>query len=257
MSPRWRRRLIIVLVLTVAYVVGSNAQELLGISFSVEGLEDFRVWVEGLGWWGPAVFVVLVIFRLFIGLSSHLILILGGLAFGAVGGIVWGSVGILVSSLVLFYLARLLGADWVQRRFGDQYKSMMARIQRVGVLAILAITAHPVGLLTPAHLAAGLVGLKAGQFTAAVALASPFRAAPYAFLGTAVLDLTGTQSLAITAVLLVVFVVPLLIPSVRAWVWGTGGLLSTRNSYRNFLSHRRETRGFATPQELPPVDNDR
>ena len=201
-------------------MLGSTAQEQLGISFSVEGLEDFRSWVSSLGWWGPAVFIVLVIFRLFIGLSSHLILALGGLAFGVTGGILWGSIGLIASALVLLYLAQGLGADWVQRRFGDQYRSMLERIQRLGTVAIFAITAHPIGLLTPAHLAAGLVGLNTASFAIAVALAAPIRTAPYAFLGTAVLDLTLTQSLAIAGVLLLVFVVPLFIPSVRAWVWG-------------------------------------
>ncbi len=219
-SERWRRRLFVLLFLTAAFLLGSTAQEHLGISFTLDGLEAFRRWVQGLGWWGPAVFVVLVIFRLFIGLSSHLILILGGLAFGVTGGILWGSIGLVASALVLFYLARLLGADWVQRRFGDQYTSLLERIQRVGVAAIFAVTAHPLGLLTPAHLAAGLVGLNAVPFAVVVAVASPIRAVPYAFLGTAVLDLTISQSLGITGVLLVLFVVPLFIPKVREWVWG-------------------------------------
>ncbi len=229
MSSRWRRRLYVLLFLVVAFLLGSTAQEQLGISFTVEGLEVFRGWVESLGWWGPAVFVLLVIFRLFIGLSSHLILILGGLAFGVTGGIVWGSLGLIASALVLFYLAQQLGADWVQRRFGDQYTAMMERIQRVGALAIFAISAHPIGLLTPAHLAAGLVGLNVAQFLLAVTLAAPIRAAPYAFLGTAVLDLTGTQSLAIAGVLLLVFVLPLFIPKVREWVW-IGGDAGDRES---------------------------
>ncbi len=222
MSPRWRRRLYVVLFLTVAFLIGSTAQEQLGISFTVEGLEDFRRWVQSLGWWGPAVFIVLVIFRLFIGLSSHLILTLGGLAFGVAGGILWGSLGLLVAALVLFFLARQLGSDWAERRFGDQYTAMLERVQRLGAAAIFAITAHPVGLLTPAHLAAGLVGLKAAPFAIAVTLAAPIRATPYAFLGTAVLDLTLAQSLAIAGILVVVFVLPLSVPKVREWVWGTG-----------------------------------
>ena len=220
MSPRWRRRLLIVLILSVAFLIGRTAQEQLGISFSVEGLEAFRQWVESLGWWGPAVFILLVIFRLFIGLSSHIVLTLGGLAFGVAGGILWGSLGLAASALVLFYLARLLGADWVQQRFGDQYKTMLERIKRLGAVAIFAITAHPLGLLTPAHLAAGLVGLNGRQFAVAVALAAPVRAAPFAFLGTAVLDLTLTQSLLIAGGLLLLFALPLLIPQVREWLWG-------------------------------------
>ena len=222
-SARWKRRLYVLLFLAVAFLLGATAQEQLGFSFSLEGLQAFRQWVQGLGWWGPGVFVLLVTFRLFIGLSSHLVLILGGLVFGVTGGIVWGSIGVLVSALVLFYLARLLGDDWVQRRFGDQYTSMLERIQRVGAVAVFAITAHPIGLLTPAHLAAGLVGLSAGQFAVTVGLAAPIRAAPYAFLGTAILDLTAVESLLIAAAMLVFFVLPLLSPKVRIWLWDGGG----------------------------------
>ena len=64
------------------------------------------------------------------------------------------------------------------------------------------------------------MGLGVVQFAAAVSLAAPLRTAPYAILGTAVLDLTPSQSLSITAVLILLFVVPLLSPRVRAWVRG-------------------------------------
>ena len=84
----------------------------------------------------------------------------------------------MMSALVLFYLAQQLGVDWVQRRFGDQYRSMLERLRRVGAVAVFASTAHPIGLLTPAHLAAALVGLSASQFALAVAVAAPLRTAP-------------------------------------------------------------------------------
>ena len=223
MSPQWRRRIIIAAVLAVAYIVARNLQQELGINFTLEGLEQFRQWVQGLGWLGPGVFILLIVFRLFIGLSSHLVLVLGGLTFGPLGGILWGSVGLVASSLVLFYLARLLGADWAERRFGDQYTALMDRVNRVGALAIFTITAHPVGLLTPAHLAAGLVGIGFPAFTVAVSLAAPIRTAPYVLLGAAALDLSLQQSLMIAAGLLLVFVAPLAIPGVRHWVRGENG----------------------------------
>lgn len=221
MSRRWRRPLAALAILGAAFVVGSSVQQQLGISFSLEHLEEFRLWVQDLGWWGHVVFLLIMIFRLFIGLSSHLVLILGGIVFGVTGGIVWGSLGLVLSALVLYGLATMLGADWVERRFGDRHASVLVRIQRFGVPAIFAVTAHPFGLLTPAHLAAGLVGLDAGPFALSVVLAAPVRAAPYALLGTAILDLTPAQTLAITAALVLVFVLPLLHPAVRAWVRGT------------------------------------
>ena len=109
--------------------------------------------MEGFGWLGPLVFVALVGSRLFIGLSSHLILITGGLAFGAVNGIMWGSVGLILSGFVLYLLLQMLGIVWVNWRFGAAYQSVLERIQRVGAIAIFAVTAHPTRLLTPAHLA--------------------------------------------------------------------------------------------------------
>ena len=220
MSPRWRRRLVVLLLLAAAFWLGATLQERLGLSFSLDGLQAFRDWVQDLGWWGPTVFILLAVFRLFIGLSSHLIFILGGLAFGVAGGILWGSLGLLASSLVLFYVARSLGADWAQRRFGDRYRSMETRIKRLGEVAIFAISAHPFGLLTPAHVAAGLVGLNGSRFAVAVALAAPIRTAPYAVLGTAVLDWSPARSLAIAGGLIAVFVLPLLSPTVRRWLWG-------------------------------------
>lgn len=218
---RWQRRVLIVLLLTAAFMLGSEVQEQLGLSFSLEGLADFQDWVANLGWLGPAVYVLLVIFRLFIGLSSHLVLILGGLAFGAVGGIIWGTLGLVLSALVLYFAASLLGDDWVQRRLEGKGGSMRRRIERYGATAVFVVSAHPVGLLTPLNLAAGLVRLPIWQFVLAVTLASPFRAGVYAILGTAVLELTFQQSLAIGGGLLAVIFVPMLIPSVREWVQGS------------------------------------
>ena len=220
LSTRWKRRLFWVGILAIAFSLGSAAQEQLGISFSVDGLHNFRAWVQSLGWLGPLVFVLLVVIRLFIGLSSHLILILGGLVFGLAGGMIWGTLGLIVSALMLFLVASQLSGDWVQRRFGDQFKNVEKRIQRVGAMAVFAITAHPVGLLTPAHVAAGIAGLKLGEFSLAVVLASPIRTAPYVFLGTAVLDLTTQQSLMVAAGIFLVFLLPLLHPRIRGWIVG-------------------------------------
>ncbi len=220
MLRKWWRSFLVVLAIAAAFALGAQVQDQLGISFSLEGLAGFQQWVANLGWLGPVVFVTLVIFRIFIGLSSHVVLILGGLAFGAVGGIAWGSLGLLASALLVFFAARLLGDDWVRPRLGKRYAALSARIERAGAGAIFALTAHPVGPLMPVQLAAGLVGLPLWKFTLAVAIAAPIRAAVYSLLGTAVLTLSPAESIAIAAGLVGLFVVPLLIPSVRAWLMG-------------------------------------
>ena len=63
----------------------------------------------------------------------------------------------------------MLGTALVNWRVGAAYQSVLERIRREGAIAIFAVTAHPIGLLTPAHLAGGLVVLSAVFFAVAIA----------------------------------------------------------------------------------------
>ena len=218
---KWALPVILVALLAIGFAFGSEVRDRLGFSLSLEGLADFRRWVAGLGWLGPMAFVALVTFRIFIGLSSHVVLILGGLAFGALGGTAWGSLGLLFSGLLQFFAARMLGDDWVRPRLGERYAALVDRIHRLGPAPIFVTAAHPAGPMTPVNLAAGFVGLPLWEFGLAVLLGALIRAGVFSVLGTAVLSFSPAESLAIGVGLTVVLLVPLLIPSVRNWVLGT------------------------------------
>lgn len=69
---------------------------------------------------------------------------------------------------MLCLLAQMLGTAWVNWRVGAAYQSVLERIRRVGAIAIFAVTAHLIGLLTPAHLAGGLVVISAVYFAVAI-----------------------------------------------------------------------------------------
>jgi uncharacterized membrane protein YdjX (TVP38/TMEM64 family) len=217
---KWALPVVLVLLGATAFAVGSQVHQQLGLSFSLEGLTDLRSWVDGLGWYGPAVFVGLVTFRIFLLLSSHVVLILGGLVFGALGGTLWGALGLVASALLQFVAARLLGDDWVRPRLDDRHAGLEDRVRRLGPAPVFAITAHPAGPQTPVNLVAGLVGLPFWEFAGAVALAAPLRAGAYAVLGTGILSWGVAASLAVGLGLVVLLFVPLLIPAVRSWVLG-------------------------------------
>ena len=210
------------LVVVAAFHAGAEASERLGLSFSLEGLEDLRRWVDGLGWLGPTVFVALVTFRLFLLLSSHVVLILGGLVFGVGGGTLWGALGLVFSALLQFFAARLLGEDWVRKRLADRDSIWEDRIRRLGPAPVFVVGAHPAGPPTPINLAAGLVGLPLWEFTLAVALSAAIRAGTYSVLGTSILTWGPGASIAIALGLVILLVLPLSIPAVRHWVLGTG-----------------------------------
>lgn len=218
---KWALPILLALLLLAAFAGGSELRAQLGFSFSLEGLTELRQWVEDLGWRGVAVFVGLVTFRLFLLLPSHVVLILGGLVFGAVGGAAWGALGLALSAFLQFFAARLLGDDWVRPRLEGRHAALEDRIRRLGPAPVFAVTAHPAGPMTPINLAAGLVGLPIWEFALAVVLAAPLRAGLYSVLGTSILSWGPVASVAISFGLLVLVFVPLMIPGIRSWVLGT------------------------------------
>jgi uncharacterized membrane protein YdjX (TVP38/TMEM64 family) len=209
------------LLVATAFFVGLEIRDRLGLSFSIDGLTELRRWVDGLGWLGPAVFVGLVTFRGFLLLPSHVVLILGGLVFGALGGTLWGALGLFASALWQYFAAQLLGNDWVRPRLGDRHAALDDRIRRLGPAPVWAITAHPAGPQTAVNLAAGVAGLPLWEFALALVLATPLRAGAYAVLGTGILSWGLATSLAVGVGLVVLLLVPLAIPTIRHWVLGT------------------------------------
>ena len=103
------------LLIGLLVFVGQQLRHQFGISFSLETAAQFNSWIESLGWIGPLGFVVLVVSRLFIGLSSHIVLILGGIAFGVAGG---------VSATLAQYL--------VARLFTDRLREQAHRVRAIG-----------------------------------------------------------------------------------------------------------------------------
>jgi uncharacterized membrane protein YdjX (TVP38/TMEM64 family) len=201
-------------ILLVIIAIGT-AGHLLRTSLGLGSLEEVQAAVDGLGWLGPAIFLVIVIFRQFLAVPAGLILPVGGLCFGAIGGTVLGSVGIIVSGMGKFGVARALGRDLVRRRFGAQLQWFETRIERLGPVVIGLSTAHPFGILSPFHWAAGLSSLSFASFAVALVLGAPVRAFAYSVFGSTLTDTDSDSFVLASVVLVAIIVVPLAIPGVR------------------------------------------
>jgi uncharacterized membrane protein YdjX (TVP38/TMEM64 family) len=219
----WKLLSLVAVVVGGLFLAGSAVREELGFEFSIDGLASVRAWVEGLGWLGTTAFVGLVTFRTFLLLPSYLVLLLGGLAFGAVGGTLWGSMGLAISAALQFGVARLLGDEWVRPRLGERGRALEDRVRRAGPGVVFATTAHPAGPQTAANLAAGLASMPVWEFALAIAVAAPLRAAAWSVLGTSILSWGIGTSAAVTVALGAVLLLPLMIPSVRHFVLGKPG----------------------------------
>lgn len=205
-------------ILVVLIVGGRAAANHYGWELNSESLEDFQRWISSLGWMGPVAFLLLVISRLFIGLSSHIVLILGGLAFGATGGTFWGGLGLTLSGCVHYFLARYLGSDWVSEQLGGRREYWERLIDKGGVPALFIINVHPLGPQSLMTLAAGAVRFNFGKFLATMVVGTPIRASLYAVMGGTILTLSVWQILLLTLAIILFTVVPLFLPRTRRWL---------------------------------------
>jgi uncharacterized membrane protein YdjX (TVP38/TMEM64 family) len=196
-----------------AYLRGDLPEEV-----SAEAIRD---WVLALGWKAPAIYVGLVAFRTFLFLPSWAVLAAGGLCFGIALGTLLGGAGILVSALYQFVVARAIGRAWVRPYLGERTLRAERRLQRIGAVFVGFTTAHPIGPLTPFHLAAGLSAMPALGFVVAVLLASPLRSLSWSVFGASLLDTGSPRFWLTTAVLLLVTVLPLAHPKVRGALFGS------------------------------------
>ena len=83
-------------------MVGRLLTDYFGIELTLDSVHEFRDWIDSISWWGPLAYVVLVVIRLFLGLSTHVVLTLGGVAFGLTEAIIWGGVGLTLSGVVQY-----------------------------------------------------------------------------------------------------------------------------------------------------------
>ena len=184
----WLPLFTFIVSLITLLLAGRLLADYFGIELKLNSVHDFRDWIDSIGWWGPLAYVVLVAIRLFLGLSTHVVLTLGGVAFGLTEAIIWGGVGLMLSGVVQYALGYYLGSDWVTKRLADKHERLQQILSRSGVPALFLITVHPLGPQSPMTIVAGAVQFPFTRFVVTMILASPIRASIYAVLGGALLE---------------------------------------------------------------------
>jgi len=218
-APRRRlvRPVIGIVAIVVLLLVAQWLRNDLGIEWSTESIQAA---VRRLGPLAPLGFIVMVVGRQLLALPSVIVLTTAGLLFGAVPGTLIGGIGIGLNAMVLFATARYMGRDWLLPRLEARYPDFEARATAVGPMLIAVMTGHPMGILTPFYLVAGVTRMSPLVFALAVFPAALFRAACYAFLGANLLEPGSPRFWIATAVLLVAALLPLAHPGFRARLLG-------------------------------------
>ena len=100
----------------LAVVVGMTAAWRLDLfeMLTIDNVDRLNAWFDGLGWWAPAVFILLWIAASVLFLPGLAITIVGGLVFGAVWGTVWTTVGANLGAVAAFLAGRYAARGMVE-----------------------------------------------------------------------------------------------------------------------------------------------
>ena len=213
-----RKRIIFGVIVIVVLAVGAQQlRQHLDIEWSAESIQET---VARAGVLAPLGFIALVLIRQLLAIPSVLVLTSAGLLFGAPLGALIGGVGISLNALLIFAMARFMGRDWILPRVERRYPDFERRAMAAGPFLVFVMTAHPMGVLTPIYLAAGVTRMKLWVFLLSLIPAALFRAGCYAFLGAYLLEPGSPRFWSAMAVLLMASILPLTHPGFRRRLFG-------------------------------------
>ena len=215
-TREWKKPAALVLVGGLIFVAGAWVRMEFGIGLNPASL---RPLVEETGAWAPLIFVAIASSRMFLGLPSQLILVVGGACFGTAFGMLYGGLGLVISGHIIVFAARGAGRDSVEGRMPEKLRPLFDRAGRqLGALFIFVGTAYPIGFLTAYNAIAGVTKLPIWRFAPAIAAGSLIRAGIYAHFGSSLLEDSLEPMLKSAAIIGAVAVLPLLFPRSRRWI---------------------------------------
>jgi uncharacterized membrane protein YdjX (TVP38/TMEM64 family) len=193
-------------------------------------------WVEGLGVWGPLVFVGIYCLAPALFVPGAVLTLAGGALFGPLAGALLSLTGATVGATVAFLLARYIAADWVERRLGPRVQAIQSGVEREGWRFVAFVRLVPVFPFNLLNYALGLTRLSVRTFAVTSWVTMAPGALAYAYLGAAGREavsggpaLVRTGLLALT-LLAAVALLPVLIRHWRRSGWLTPQQVHTQLS---------------------------
>jgi uncharacterized membrane protein YdjX (TVP38/TMEM64 family) len=104
------------------------------ISFAIDTIRGFAAWF---GIFGPILFVVAGFLAITTNIPSVVIIYFSVITFGGVGGAFFSAVSIYVATTLIYFIAQLLGRDFVTQLFGKRLKKLEGRLDERGMMTVI------------------------------------------------------------------------------------------------------------------------
>jgi len=131
-------------VLLIVFIIGAvfSILRFLGVNFSRVSAEEIKAWVESLGFWGPAIYIIAYVFRPLVLLPAAI--------FSASAGVIWGlkgfiyvQIGANISAIAEFFIARYFARELVEKYLKGKISRVDQSIEKHGFLTVLLVRLIP------------------------------------------------------------------------------------------------------------------
>ena len=155
---------ILSLVIVATFVLGRFVFDI-DLSVYEERLQSLRGSV-----WGLPVVILIFTVASFFGLPQWALITISVVAFGPTAGAIYSWIATLVSAMLNFWLADLLGRERLSRLTGPRLGNVLDRIKRNGLLWSFVVRLVPTGPFILVNMAAGVSSITTRSFFIGTAL---------------------------------------------------------------------------------------
>lgn len=156
----WLRLLLAAVALVALYFLGREAGGY---------LPRFAEWVDGLGFWGPAVFIAGYAIATVGFIPGSALTLAAGAIFGIAEGVLWVFIGASLGATAAFLVSRYVARDWVERRLaGDERFAAIDRaVGRQGLKIVTLLRLSPLFPFNLLNYALGLTRVRLRDYVIA------------------------------------------------------------------------------------------
>ncbi len=162
--------------------------------------ETFKNYALSLGSMGPVIYTVIFVIRPFFLIPSIALFVAGGVAFGPIFGPLYASIGAAFGGILGFWVARLMGHEYVMSRL--KLGAGIIKNQKFSFSVVFLLSLLPIMPVTAINYGAGLSNMKFKNYLLAHVLGLTPRAFAYGFFGNALLEIGSPKFRASVLILL-------------------------------------------------------
>lgn len=156
---------------------------IISVSVGVPGVSRLRSDFAQFGVWAGVVYAALYAAVSLAPLPAAVFTLAAGALFGVTEGLIVVEAGATVGAVIGFWLARILGRDFVARLSGASVEKLDERFARRGILAVLAVRLLPVLPFAAVNYVSGLTSIRFRDYLAGTVAGILPAAAAYVVLG--------------------------------------------------------------------------